>query len=173
MRATEVFVNGQLAGKEDLASFAGKSAENGGVDFKYDYDYEKLGRLIREFVPAWRVEIEKYFVQLVFNFLFSNGDAHLKNFHVSDATFGLNGGLMPLEKRSIGYRKTGHPGYHDFVDLAVAVGVATKRIDIILAPFIERQPLVEELISHSYLADSVKKGYLLHYSNRRNLLAKP
>ena len=65
-------------GKEDFASLAGKTSVNAGENFKYDYSYEELGFLIQKFVPAWRLEIEKFFALVVFNFLFSNGDAHLK-----------------------------------------------------------------------------------------------
>ncbi|HPM03533.1 MAG TPA: HipA domain-containing protein, partial [Candidatus Cloacimonadota bacterium] len=48
-------------GKEDFASLAGKSSDNAGPNFKYDYSYEEIGTLIRRFVPAWRIEIEKFF----------------------------------------------------------------------------------------------------------------
>jgi len=59
-----------------------------GVNFKYEYSYEELGLLIQTFVSAWRVEIEKYFSLVVFNFLFSNGDAHLKNFSLLESSKG-------------------------------------------------------------------------------------
>ena len=34
------------------------------------------------------VEIEKYFSLVVFNFLFSNGDAHLKNYSLLESSIG-------------------------------------------------------------------------------------
>ncbi|HOG65985.1 MAG: hypothetical protein WBK40_00805 [Bacteroidales bacterium] len=55
--------------------------KNTGANFKYEYSYEEIGLLLQKFVTAWRVEIEKYFLLVLFNFLFSNGDAHLKIFH--------------------------------------------------------------------------------------------
>jgi serine/threonine-protein kinase HipA len=69
-------------GKEDFASLAGKTKDNAGPDFKYKYSYQEVGKLIQELIPAWRVEIEKYFALVLFNYVFSNGDAHLKNFSV-------------------------------------------------------------------------------------------
>ena len=75
-------------GKEDFASLAGKTNDNAGVNFKYEYSYEEVGMLIQKFVPAWRVEIEKYFSLVVFNFLFSNGDAHIKNFSLLESSKG-------------------------------------------------------------------------------------
>lgn len=43
---------------------------------------------MQKYVAAWRVEIEKYFSLVVFNYLFSNGDAHLKNFSLLEASKG-------------------------------------------------------------------------------------
>ena len=109
--------DGTKLGKEDFASLAGKTKDSTGANFKYEYSYEELGLLIQKFVSAWRVEIEKYFSLVLFNFLFSNGDAHLKNFsllesskgdyllspaydlvntrlHVNDTFFGLDKGLF-------------------------------------------------------------------------------
>ncbi len=67
-------------GKEDFATLAGKTKDNIGANFKYECSYEEVGMLIQKYVPAWRVEIEKYFSLVVFNFMLSNGDAHLKIF---------------------------------------------------------------------------------------------
>lgn len=181
--------------KEDFASLAGKTSENAGHDFKYDFDYVRLGKLIQQFIPAWRVEIEKYFSQVVFNYLFSNGDAHLKNFaaletqngdyllspaydlidtriHVDDSSFALNGGLIKEDLQSAGYRRTGNPEYADFITFGHEIGVSAKRIDKLLAPFTVRQEMVDELINHSYLSTPAKRAYLLHYNTKRNQLTK-
>ena len=63
--------NGDKWGNEDFATLAGKTKDNSGPNFKYDFSYEEAGLLIQRFVPAWRIEIEKYFSLVVFNFLFS------------------------------------------------------------------------------------------------------
>lgn len=180
---------------EDFASLAGKTANNAGPDFKYEYDYIHLGKLIEQYVPAWRVEIEKYFSLVVFNYLFSNGDSHLKNFavlenvsgdyllspaydlintrlHVDDTNFALKGGLMKEELRSAGYRRTDNPAHSDFVTFGKAIGMAGKRIEKLLQPFCNRQELVKELTNHSYLNKASKRGYLLHYNTRRNQLTE-
>ena len=187
--------NGTKWNKEDFASLAGKTIENSGPNFKYEYNYVKLGKLIQEYIPAWRVEIEKYFSLVVFNFLFSNGDAHLKNFavlesvngdylfspaydlihtriHVDDTCFALDGGLLETEFRSPGYQRTGNSENRDFFNFGKAVGVGENRVEKLLALFCEQQPMVEELINHSYLSESSKRGYLLGYNTRRNQLNK-
>ena len=74
--------------KEDFASLAGKTSAQGGSNFKYDYSYLEMGELIRRYVPAWRIEMERFFRLVLFNYLFSNGDAHLKNFSVLETPQG-------------------------------------------------------------------------------------
>lgn len=62
--------------------------KNTGANFKYEYSYEEIGLLLQKFVTAWRVEIKKYFLLVLFNFLFSNGDAHLKIFSLLESSKG-------------------------------------------------------------------------------------
>lgn len=173
---------------------AGKTSENAGDNFKYEYSYEELGAIIRKFVPAWRVEIEKYFALVVFNYLFSNGDAHLKNFslletangdyilspaydlintrlHVNDDDFALSRGLFADDFKSDFYRHRFHPGKADFAEFGKRIGVVETRIDKLLAPFLEREEKVEALINRSFLDETSKKSYSAYYRQRRNLLS--
>ncbi len=178
-------------GKEDFATLAGKTKDNAGANFKYEYSYEEAGKLIQKFVPAWRVEIEKYFSLVVFNFLFSNGDAHLKNFsllestsgdyllspaydlvntklHVDDTDFALDKGLFADDYKSEQYKKSGHPSISDFTEFAMRIGVTESRIEKLLHPFLEKQPFVETLVSHSFLTEANRRSYLLMYNTKRN-----
>ncbi len=175
---------------EDFASLAGKSRELGGENFKYESSYEEVGLLLQRYVPAWKVEIEKYFSLVVFNFLFSNGDAHLKNFslietpngdyilapaydllntrlHVNDDHFALDRGLFADSTK---YRNRFHPANADFVEFGARIGVSERRIEKLLTPFLEKQPLVESLARRSFLDERSKRGYLLAYNTRRNYL---
>jgi len=180
-------------GKEDFASLAGKTKDNAGPNFKYEFSYEELGLLIKKFVPAWKIEIEKYFSLVLFNFLFSNGDAHLKNFslletsggdyilspaydlvnirfHVDDTDFALEKGLFADNFKSVEYKKSGHPSKTDFIEFAKRIDVTESRIDKLLQPFFEKQGIVEILINRSFLNEAGKRGYLLMYNTRRNYL---
>ena len=77
----DVKPDGTKRRKEDFASLAGLTAQNGGQNYKYDVlTYEECGDLIRRYLPAWRVEMLKFFDLVVVNFLVCNGDAHLQNF---------------------------------------------------------------------------------------------
>ena len=189
----DVKENGSKWGQEDFATLAGKTKDNAGANFKYTYSYEEAGHLIQKYVPAWRIEIEKYFSLIVFNFLFSNGDAHLKNFsvleshsgdyllspaydlvntklHVDDTDFALENGLFADGFKSEQYKKTGHPSRTDFKEFALRIGVSEQRVEKLLNPFLERQHFVETLISRSFLTEETKRGYLLMYQSKRNHL---
>ncbi|HEX4950143.1 MAG TPA: HipA domain-containing protein [Blastocatellia bacterium] len=190
----DVNPDGSKRGKEDFAALAGKTSDNAGANFKYDLSYEELGLLLQRYVPAWRIEIEKYFALVVFNFLYSNGDAHLKNFslletpngdyilapaydlintrlHVDDTDFALKKGLFADDFKSAKYRSRLHPSQDDFIELAKRIGVQEKRIEKLLTPFLTKQPMVEELIARSFLSAISKKSYLEHYRQRRNYLS--
>ena len=182
-------------GKEDFASLAGKTEENADANFKYDYSYQEMFELLKKYVPAYLVETEKMFALIVFNYLFSNGDAHLKNFsllespngdymlspaydlintkiHVDDSDFALNKGLFKDDYKSEVYKKFNHPNKKDFKELAGRMEIKENRIDKILTPFLEIQPKVEELINNSFLDNKTKRAYLLHYNTRKNYLNK-
>ncbi|MEY3984246.1 MAG: hypothetical protein RL160_1805 [Bacteroidota bacterium] len=180
-------------GVEDFASLAGKTRDNAGPNFKYDYSYEAAGKLLQRFVPAWKVEMEKYFSLVVFNYLFSNGDAHLKNFsllesasgdyllspaydlintrlHVDDTDFAFDKGLFEDDHKSEAWKKNGHASHSDFHTLALRLELAPNRVEKLLQPFLEKQPMVETLIRRSFLSEANKRGYLLLYETRRNYL---
>lgn len=189
----DVKEDGSKRGKEDFATLSGKTRDNAGPNFKYASSYEEMGLLLQQFVPAWRVEIEKYFVLVVFNYLYSNGDAHLKNFslletdsgdyilspaydlvntrlHVDDSDFALDKGLFADDFKSTTSQKQHHPGKADFIEFGKRIGVAATRINRLLQPFLERQALMETLVRHSFLDDASKRAYQLLYNMKRNFL---
>ena len=112
--------------QEDFSSLAHKSAATHGRDFKYTGSYEDAAALLKANVSAWQVQMSRFFALVVFNYLFANGDAHLKNFslqqtpgsdyllapaydllntsiHVRDEDFALQGGLIPEAEYSDTY----------------------------------------------------------------------
>ena len=192
-RRFDVKPDGSKRGKEDFATLAGKARENDGPDFKYNYSYEEAGLLIKQYVPAWKVEIEKYFSLVLFNYLFSNGDAHLKNFslietdsgdyilspaydllntrlHVNDSDFALQKGLFTDNYKSNSYIKFNHACKEDFKELGKRIGIIKNRIDALMEPFLIKQPKTEVLVNNSFLKDSFKKAYLQEYLRKRNYL---
>ncbi len=74
--------------QEDFAQISGKTKNSHGDDYKYNGTYEDIGNLIREKVSAYPPVLEDFFKVVVFNYVFSNGDAHLKNFSLIQSDFG-------------------------------------------------------------------------------------
>lgn len=151
-----------------------------------------MAELIKRYVAAWPVELLKFYRLLLFNFLFSNGDAHLKNFsvmdrsdndfrltpaydllntriHVSDTDFGLDRGLFKLKRRE--FLKRGEVTGLSFRKFALLIGLPEKIASKELELFTAKHSLINELIDHSFLSERIKRQYLLHYQTRRNRLA--
>ena len=188
----DVKSNGEKMGKEDFATLSGKTKDTAGSDFKYESNYEEIGLLIQKFVPAWKVEIEKFYAIVVFNYLFSNGDAHLKNFslletsqgdhilspaydllntrlHVNDADLALKEGLFNnYETES--FKANGFCAFDDFLEFGQRIGMSTKRVIKTLSKFLVRHDLVETLIQRSFFNDECKKFYISHYESRLRAL---
>ena len=197
-RRFDVGDKGNKLAKEDFASLAGKTEENAGKNFKYDYSYEGMAKLIREYVGAWKIEMEKFYNLIVFNFLFSNGDAHLKNFSLLETTNGdfvLSPAYDLLDTR-IHVEEDGffalddelfeewhwsdcrinneqhHPCKSDFIDFGKKIGINENRLNKLLEPFLIKQANVEDLVSKSFLDDYTKSEYLNHYNERLKMLNK-
>lgn len=177
--------------KEDFATLAGLTPVNGGPDFKYNFSYEELGELIQQYIPAWRIEIEKYFSLVLFNFLYSNGDAHLKNFsvletsrgdfrlapaydllntniHVDDTDFALNRGLFKEGDKSTYLNYAGKASGRSFIEFGKRLGISEKRINVVMNHFTTIHPLIEVLTENSFLSADTKKTYLMDYRQKRN-----
>ena len=192
-RRFDVKPGGSKWGKEDFATLAGKTSLNSGSNFKYEYSYEEAGYLIQKYVPAWKVEMDKYFSLVVFNYLFSNGDAHLKNFsllenengdyflspaydlintriHVDDSDFALDRGLFADGFKSETFKKSLHPGKADFIEFGRRIGIDIHRAEKLLTPFLTQQGKVELLVKRSFLPVPTQRGYLLEYHAKRNML---
>lgn len=176
-------------GKEDFASLAGRSIDSHGKNFKYaNISYEEIAELMKEYVGAYSIEIEKYYKLILFNFLFSNGDAHLKNFslletsdgdyilspaydllntriHVADTYFALKNGLFK-DGSAIS------PTSEDFIQFGLKIGISKKRVLKIYSGILNHKAAIEEMVQRSYLIKKIKKAYLIHYHTRYNILSK-
>ncbi len=188
--------NGAKLGKEDFASLAGKTEENAGQNFKYNYSYEGIADLIKEYVGAWKIEMEKFYSLVVFNFLFSNGDAHLKNFslletrngdyvlspaydlmdtriHVDEeGFFALNDELFKEWYWSTCRinNTPHHPCKEDFIAFGEKIGINKNRVNKLLEPFLNKQPSVENLVRRSFLDEETMTQYVNHYNERLGML---
>jgi len=165
--------------QEDFASLAGKSPQTHGTDYKYLGSYWDLFELMRENLPSYKVESLKLFKLLVFNYLFSNGDAHLKNFsiietpqgdfklspaydllnsriHIDDKDFALDEGLIPVRMGQGNVAK-------QFRLLAEHAGIPEKQTNAIMALMVSKTEQVTNLIGASFLKVRIKRSYLQGY----------
>lgn len=173
---------------EDFSVLSGKTHHSHGKDYKYSGTYRDLFTLLKEYVPAYRVEAPKLLRRLLFNFLFSNGDAHLKNFsvmetpdgdsrlspaydllnsaiHIQDSLFALSGGLLP---GAGGQGKIRQQFTALASDAEFPKALFDKEFDLMTS----RSDQVQSMISRSFLDESTKRKYWHTYQDRFNRLVK-
>lgn len=185
-RRYDIAPDGKKIQQEDFASLAGITRESYGADYKYNaLSYEEIGLLIRRFLPAWRVEMVKFFDLILFNFLFSNGDAHLKNFSIlktkdedyrlapaydlinthlhlpGDSIFALRKGLF-ADGRSF----PRGIGNNDFREFGLAIGLPSRVVDGELERFCRDYPIIQAMVNDSALSEESKDLYYSQYYTR-------
>lgn len=174
--------------QEDFAQLTNRTKHTHGETFKYDGTYEEIGLLIKKFVAASMPAIEKFFQLVIFNYIFSNGDAHLKNFsltrndsgeyqlapaydlmstiihtpHESDTALNLYEGDLNSEH----YATYGNYGRENFMELARRLGIVEKRAVRIMDKFNAGKAQVIELIGASFLSEKVKKLYMKSFADK-------
>jgi serine/threonine-protein kinase HipA len=173
-------VTGRKLGQEDFCQLAGKSRASHGQNYKYDGSHEELGRLLQRYCPAWRVESERLFDLIVFNYLCGNGDAHLKNFSLLETPFGdsvLSPAYdllcttlhLPHESRTAleffddfttpSFEANGFAKRDDFLELAHRFSMRPERATASLQRFTQEQPSMMQLLERSLLSDEGKTRY--------------
>ncbi len=167
---------------EDMATLIGRSEADGGTVFKYHGSYMEIAEAIKRYIEAWMVEMEHFFELVVFNYIYANGDAHLKNFsiirtagdyrltpaydlmntalHVRDNDFALSDGLSPFLLKSDAYLRTGHPCRQDFEWFGKEVGLVNTRVHRILDKYAVLPDKTVHLVNESLLTKKMQRNYL-------------
>ena len=176
--------------QEDFASILQMTEEGSDSNFKYHGNYAMIADAIRKIVPAWMPQMEQFFRMVVFDYLFGNEDAHMKNFSIinrdgeyflapaydlintsvhvqSDADLGLIGGLSPEIETSDVYDKSGHLCRLDFERFAERIALPKKRADLVLNMYMDIPQQTYELIDCSYLDNKMKRNYKRIIEERR------
>ncbi len=167
---------------EDFASVLGVTEQGSGENFKYQGNYAQIADAIRRIVPAWMIETERFFRLVLFNYIYANEDAHLKNFSIiitdgecrlapaydlinthvhldSGRDLALDGGLADDIEPSDAYQRTGHPCRLDFERFARRIGLPEKRFIKLLNLFATIPPETYRLIDASFLDARTKRTY--------------
>ena len=187
--------NGHPIRQEDFCQLSGRSEDTHGSNYKYDASYEELADLMRRFCPSVAVENPKVFFIVLFNYVFANGDAHLKNFSLYQSPQGdyiltpaydlLNTAIhFPNDPSAaaLDFFADGHftPRYEvlgfyssaDFIELGRCFGVSEAEVRKMLALFPVRSAEVEEEIAKSRLSNEAKARYRFLFKDRLRAIAQ-
>jgi serine/threonine-protein kinase HipA len=181
-RRFDILPGGTKLRMEDFAAIVGRNEQLASAQFKYTGSYEEIAVAIRRHVAAWMVDMERFFELVVFNYIYGNGDAHLKNFslmndghdlrlapaydlintclHVQGADLGLDGGLSPNIEPSDTFTRTGHLCRLDFERFGAQIGLSPARVHRILDKYMSLPDEVTALVSHSFLLEKMQRNYL-------------
>lgn len=187
-RRFDVLTDGSKLAQEDFASLAQRTPQSHGEHYKYKGSYFQLFELLKQFVPAYPIESVKLFKLIAYNYLFSNGDAHFKNFslietkqgdfklspaydllnsrmHINDRNFALEEGLLPKQL-------TQGKVIDQFYKLAEMTAISENQVDKIFDNFLSHEEKVESLIKASFLSDKLKRNYLQAFQTRLKKLKR-
>ncbi|UYZ65225.1 HipA domain-containing protein [Hymenobacter weizhouensis] len=181
--------------QEDFAQLGGRTSQQHGANYKYDYSYEEMGLLIRRALPStYLPELTAFFRLLLFNYLVGNGDAHLKNFslhrtppnkayHLTPAYDLLNTELhFPYESDTAvplfadpatdppAFTALGYYTHDDFLELGRRLGLPLSRVRKLLADIVGHESQVQALIDRSFLPEDLKTAYAAVLAGRRQRL---
>jgi serine/threonine-protein kinase HipA len=178
--------------QEDMAQASGRTRQSHGEGFKYEGTYEDVGALITEQVSATVPALEAFFRQVLFNYIFSNDDAHLKNFSFIESPMGDNilskaydlvctelhtpGGsetaldLYKGDDQNEFYDREGRYGQVHFRELAKKIGVSSVRAARIIFKLLNSGARVHEMVESSQLRIDAKEKYLSYYDSKIRLL---
>ena len=174
--------------QEDFAQITNRTNETHGESYKYEGSYLEIGELIRRCVPASMIAIENFFKIVVFNYIFSNGDAHLKNFSLIRNDFGEmelspSYDLMSTIIHTPGERDTaldlydkdlestyyatyGHYGKTEFMEFAKRLGIVEVRYKRIINEFIENETEVNVFIQNSSLSNKALDSFITNFKSK-------
>ena len=181
-RRFDVGPNGRKYLQEDFAQLSNRTRYTNGERFKYEGSYEDIGVLINRFAAAAMPSLERFFQLVVFNYVISNCNAHLKNFSILREESGeyrlapaygllssiihtpqLSGMALDLYEgadRSEFYETYGYYGRPNFLEFAKRLGLIGKRVVRIMDDFLNKKLRINELIENSFLSAEVKAIYL-------------
>ena len=178
----DVKKDGSKLAQEDFASLSGRTPQTHGEHYKYSGNYLELFEIMKKFVPAYLLEAPKLLKVLIFNYLFSNGDAHFKNFslietsmgdfklspaydllnsrlHIEDKDFALEDGLLP---KNLAQGKV----ISQFRILSGKAGINEKVYDEIINTMLNKTDIVEKLTFSSFLDEKTQKNYFQSFQTR-------
>lgn len=180
--------------QEDFAQITNRTKETHGESYKYEGSYLEIGELIKKYVPTSMIALESFFKIVLFNYIFSNGDAHLKNFSLIRNDFGEmelspSYDLMSTIIHTPGERDTaldlydkdheseyyatyGHYGRMEFIEFAKRLGIVEVRYMRMINEFLQQKGLVKKNLDFSLLTEGAKMHYKKNLNDRLESIEK-
>ncbi len=179
----DILPGGRRLLQEDFAQISGVTEENEGVNYKYNSTYEDIAELIKKHVKAYKIETEKYYKIVLFNYIICNGDAHLKNFslyrneeygdYLLTPAYDLMNTSLHIKTESDTALDLFKDGYMtdafkagskytriDFYEFGLRIGIPETRVNKFLDEFVGKEAEIINLINNSLLSDELKEKYL-------------
>lgn len=168
---------------EDLCTLSG--LDEGGCENRPEaLSYFDIARLIMRHLPATAIELEKFFSQLVFNYVICNADTYGNRFAFlqrESGDFGLapahdlfstilhydDRPLLPLslfgsDVPTVTTRYT----RNDFMTFARQIGLKEPWVKAFLESFSEKKDAVFNLVERSFMSSAAQKIFKKHYLDR-------
>jgi serine/threonine-protein kinase HipA len=178
--------------QEDFAQLTERSRITHGENFKYEGSHEEIAALIIAHVRAAPPDLDEFFRLTLFNYLVSNGDAHLKNFslyrlpsgeyrltpaydllntslHVDDGN-GLALDLFADDYATPSFAANAYLAYDDFLEFGIRIGLPPSRVRRMLADIAGHEASIDKLLSRSFLAPDMRERYAASLASRRQRL---
>lgn len=194
-RRFDIKADGSKYLQEDMAQISGRTRQNNGDNFKYEGTYEEIGHLIKRYVAASMLALENYFRLITFNYLISNGDAHIKNFSLLETDMG-DYSLSPAydlistiihvptetdtalhlyegDLDDAFYSTYGFYGRPNFRELGQRMGLLPQRLERILTQLLSKNEEAIRMIGSSNLSDKVKIAYTNAFKDKVRRMAMP
>lgn len=180
---------GEVVHQEDLCQLMGRTEETHGKNYKYDTSYEEIADAVRSFCPAHKIALYHIFYRILFNYVFANGDAHLKNFsfcqgangdYVLSPAYDLLNTLLHFPNEpgrtaldlfkddymTEAYEELGFYTEPDFIRLGDAYGISEAQVIKMIKTFHAKKAQVEDMISRSFLSPESKSKYVDIFHDR-------
>ncbi len=193
-RRFDVQTDGSRLAQEDFAQVGGRTEQEHGDDYKYDFSHEQMAQLMRQHLPSnYVAELTLLFRLLLFNYLVSNGDAHLKNFslhrrpdtgeyrltpaydllntalHVNDGN-GMALELFADEFETPSFTANAFLAFDDFLAFGIRIGLPPSRVRRLLADAAGHENRIDKLLSRSFLSPEMQTQYAAGLADRRKRL---
>jgi len=189
-RRFDVKADGSRSQQEDFAQLAQLNEQNAGSNYKYDFSYEEAAELIKKHVVSYELELETFLKIVLFNYLFNNGDAHLKNFSVylteygdylltpaydllntkihlpNDTDLALHKGLFKDDFQTESHKANAFYAFDDFLEFGKRIGISEARTHKVIEGFTGSQNEVKDLVDKSFLNMECKEKYLALFNDK-------